>query len=113
MVRQYYRGYVTPWEVWDLVGLLEAKEREAESLKRCTLSVPCRLISCKERHDLAGKVSDAVNALYAARHKYEAARDRKSSDTAALHDALATAREVECKAAKTLRIHVESHGCRS
>jgi hypothetical protein len=35
---------------------------------------------CKERHDLAGKVSKAVEAIYKARRKYDEAKGRKSDD---------------------------------
>ena len=66
---------------------------------------------CKERHDLARKVSKAVEAIYKARRKYDEAKGRKSDDVWDLQTVLKTARAAERKAAEAWHTHVHSHKC--
>jgi hypothetical protein len=66
---------------------------------------------CEERHALYLKLYVAVEAIYEARERYAAAKERKAANALDLHRKLADTRETERKLAEELREHVEKHGC--
>jgi hypothetical protein len=66
---------------------------------------------CEKRHDLSLKLYVAVEAVYEAKERYAAAKNRKAANTLDLHRALAKARATERTLVEAIREHIENHGC--
>ena len=67
---------------------------------------------CQERLALARKVSEAITTVYWLREEQEAAKARKDGKADEFREALMHAREIQRKAERALREHIEQHGCK-